>query len=123
MGINAACRAQAAAVDCAAGFDAWLPGRSERRFATTECLAVQHRAGFPAERCPSGLRSTPGKCVYGLTPYRGFESLPLRHFSNHVNVYGGPVGASATIGRKLRQVRKEATVSTDRKSTRLNSSH
>lgn len=29
------------------------------------------------------------------------------------SIYGGPVGASATIGRKLRQVRKEATVSTD----------
>jgi integrase len=29
------------------------------------------------ERCPSGLRSTLGKRVYGQT-YRGFESLPLR---------------------------------------------
>jgi hypothetical protein len=32
------------------------------------------------ERCPSGLRSTPGKCVYGKT-YRGFESLSLRQFT------------------------------------------
>ncbi len=30
-----------------------------------------------AERCPSGLRSTLGKRVYG-EPYRGFESLSLR---------------------------------------------
>ena len=31
------------------------------------------------ERCPSGLRSTLGKRVYGQT-YRGFEPLPLRQF-------------------------------------------
>lgn len=30
------------------------------------------------ERCPRGLRSTPGKRVYGK-PYRGFESPSLRH--------------------------------------------
>ena len=30
------------------------------------------------EGWPSGLRRTPGKCVYGK-PYRGFESLSLRH--------------------------------------------
>ncbi len=29
-------------------------------------------------RCPSGLRSTPGKCVYKKL-YRGFESLLHRH--------------------------------------------
>ena len=29
------------------------------------------------ETCPSGWRSTPGKCVYGKL-YRGFESLSLR---------------------------------------------
>jgi hypothetical protein len=29
------------------------------------------------ERCPSGLRSTLGKRVYGKL-YRGFESHPLR---------------------------------------------
>ena len=29
------------------------------------------------ERCPSGLRSKPGKFVYGKL-YRGFESRPLR---------------------------------------------
>jgi hypothetical protein len=39
-----------------------------------QCFAVSNM-----ERCPSGLRSTPGKCVYGLNPYRGFESLSLRH--------------------------------------------
>ncbi len=32
------------------------------------------------ERCPSGLRSTPGKRVY-VNPYRGFESLSLRQRS------------------------------------------
>src|SRR5690606_12915043 len=31
------------------------------------------------ERCPSGLRSVPGKHVYGSCLYRGFESRPLRH--------------------------------------------
>ena len=35
----------------------------------------------PQERCPSGLRSTPGKCVY-VNAYRGFESLSLRHLGN-----------------------------------------
>ncbi len=32
------------------------------------------------ERCPSGLRCTLGKRVWGKT-HRGFESPPLRHFS------------------------------------------
>ncbi len=32
----------------------------------------------PLEGWPSGRRRTPGKCVYGR-PYRGFESLSLRH--------------------------------------------
>src|SRR5438067_13162899 len=30
------------------------------------------------ERCPSGRRGRPAKALYGLTPYRGFESLSLR---------------------------------------------
>ena len=34
------------------------------------------------ETCPSGWRSTPGKCVYGK-PYRGFESLSLRQVPMH----------------------------------------
>src|SRR5204863_9430843 len=32
------------------------------------------------ERCPSGRRGRPAKALYGLTPYRGFESLSLRQF-------------------------------------------
>ena len=33
----------------------------------------------PTERCPSGRRSTPGKCVWAKA-HRGFESLPLRQY-------------------------------------------
>ena len=101
--------------------------RPEAAPRTVACIVVRSSCSkHPAERCPSGLRSTPGKCVYGLTPYRGFESLPLRqHYrasgahqaaaarKHCARFHGGPVGASATIGRKPRQVRKEATVSTD----------
>ena len=37
-----------------------------------------YSAATSAERWPSGLRRPLGKRVYGK-PYRGFESLPLRH--------------------------------------------
>src|SRR5204862_1202707 len=35
------------------------------------------------ERCPSGRRGRPAKALYGLTPYRGFESLSLRQDPSH----------------------------------------
>jgi hypothetical protein len=39
------------------------------------------------ERCPSGRRGRPAKALYGLTPYRGFESLSLRqNLSQQVRV-------------------------------------
>jgi len=37
------------------------------------------------ERWPSGLRRTPGKCVY-VNPYRGFESLSLRQSRFFINL-------------------------------------
>ena len=37
------------------------------------------RARTPKDRWPSGLRRTPGTRVY-VKAYRGFESLPVRHF-------------------------------------------
>jgi putative endonuclease len=42
-----------------------------------------NRTGRILEGCPSGRRSTPGKCVCGK-PYREFESLPLRILSGGV---------------------------------------
>ncbi len=48
-------------------------------FAPPEPLrGVIAKTGLAAERWPSGLRRTPGTRVYGK-PYRGFESLSLRH--------------------------------------------
>jgi hypothetical protein len=38
------------------------------------------RARTPKDRWPSGLRRTPGTRVY-VKAYRGFESLPVRHFA------------------------------------------
>ena len=32
------------------------------------------------ERCPSGRRGRPAKALYGVNPYRGFESLALRQY-------------------------------------------
>ena len=94
-----------------------------QRGCPSEAIRVQFsflfQAVISAERCPSGLRSTPGKCVYGLTPYRGFESLSLRHYRvkprqiHAIPFYGGPCRPLATIGRKPRQGRKAATVLTD----------
>jgi hypothetical protein len=61
------------------------------------------------ERWPSGLRRTPGKCVY-VNPYRGFESLFLRQENQRVMMVC--VGSSrreivnpARFGRKQRQQR------------------
>ena len=42
-------------------------------FATSK---IRSNKDHQTEGCPSGWRSTPGKCVYGQ-PYREFESLPL----------------------------------------------
>ncbi len=49
------------------------------------------------ERCPSGLRSTPGTRVYRQR-YRGFESLSLRLW----------LGLGLCVAVQPRQVRKEA---------------
>ena len=38
-------------------------------------------SGYWLEGWPSGLRRTPGKRVYRVERYRGFESLSLRHLS------------------------------------------
>src|SRR5439155_1147169 len=53
------------------------------------------------ERCPSGRRGRPAKALYGLTPYRGFESLSLRQFyeSNRKSDLGGLGIAPAIIQR------------------------
>lgn len=58
--------------------------------------------------------------VYTPKVYRGFESRSLRQLvvshqfpGSTAHVHGGPVGPPATIVRKLRQVRKEATVAND----------
>ena len=59
------------------------------------CLVMNWARGFEShllriprqskvERCPSGLRSTLGKRVYGEL-YRGFESRPLRHSFENLN--------------------------------------
>ncbi len=45
--------------------------------------------------------------VYTVTPYRGFESLPLRQIN------GARIGSPATIDCELRQARKGATVAID----------
>ncbi len=55
--------------------------------------------------------------VYRLIAYRGFESLSHRQIVIRllfVNLHcGGSIGPLATIGCKLRQARKGATVATD----------
>ena len=38
-----------------------------------------HNAKCELETWPSGRRRFPAKEVYGVEPYRGFESLRLRH--------------------------------------------
>ena len=62
------------------------PGREQRsqRLRAPGCdgYGHLHRAALDPsapERCPSGRRSTPGKCVW-VKAHRGFESLPLRHY-------------------------------------------
>ena len=47
-----------------------------------------------AEGWPSGLRRTPGKCVY-VNAYREFESHPFRHF-----MFQG-IGATAPLKCKI----------------------
>ena len=67
------------------------------------------------------LKEHAWKVCKRVKPFRGFESRSLRQFCNSitseriplVQVYGGSVGPPATIARKLRQVRKEATVASD----------
>lgn len=65
------------------------------------------------ERCPSGLRSTPGKRVYAYRRTEGSNpSLSAKYFKSY-NVLAVYIGLSATICCEPRQVRKEATVMTD----------
>ena len=54
------------------------------------------------ERWPSGRRRSPAKGVYRKR-YRGFESLPLRHYlTSRCRPSGfAPVGASHMLGRPL----------------------
>ncbi len=69
------------------------------------------------ERCPSGRRSTPGKCVYVLKAYRGFESHPLRHCSHEALVSVLAVACTGCLPAlrrwKLRQAREGAAVTAD----------
>jgi len=48
-----------------------------------------------------------------LSRFPRARKVATAHRACRARFHGGPVGASATIGRKSRQVRKEATVSTD----------
>jgi hypothetical protein len=58
------------------------------------------------ERCPSGLRSTPGKRVY-------VYSVPRVRIPLSPPGYGGCTGRFAAICCEPRQIRKEAAVTTD----------
>ena len=74
------------------------------------------------ERCPSGRRSTPGKCVYAQKVYRGFESHPLRQSyatRNFCRLHDSEsmvarAGTSATRGCEPRQAREGAAAAAER---------
>jgi hypothetical protein len=70
----------------------------------------QCQCGEVSER----LKEHAWKVCKRVKPFRGFESRSLRQLIISCRrVYGGLVGPLATIARKLRQVRKEATVASD----------
>ena len=70
--------------------DIILPNNITENFFALNQLFQLGRVGFfgyyrgRIVRCPSGLRSTPGKCVY-VCAYRGFESLSHRQNFKDLN--------------------------------------
>ncbi len=68
-------------------------------------IVTRGHEGPAAERWPSGLRRTPGTRVYGK-PYRGFESLSLRHFrrfSSYNAIVPPSVGCQSPRQQSLRR--------------------
>ncbi len=57
----------------------YMPKKSRKKFLFHLNNSLLCETFFGAlERWPSGRRRTPGKCVCGVKPYRGFESHSLR---------------------------------------------
>ena len=57
---------------------AWFLVKNSRSLEFRPCFSARRHIYRPTETWPSGRRRSPAKGVYGK-PYRGFESLRLRH--------------------------------------------
>lgn len=82
-----------------------IAGNSSVYIAAVPTICFLTGCETPKDRWPSGLRRTPGTRVY-VKAYRGFESLPVRHF---------PCVHTEDIGRSLSPRHKREAAASGRR--------